>query len=502
MFRRAWLYVSRNWKRSLILVLILTLLLSALIVVPPTCRASEQAQEELAASLGESFHVKWGISQLTHPHLYEEYVGEDGVSVLYRYIGEDYMTQEVLDEILAINGVTGYTESWYWWLYFPDLTLKEGLYSTYYADTPEDDPMYNWRLAGRNTCTVYGINNTQQHKYFDRGSIELVEGRHIKKTDIGCVIISRELAQLNGLSVGDTITGHTLQIILTGVGTTDDRWDAYELEIVGIFDVLGAVDTVTHSTEEAIIENQMFCDITTMRHIQSVVDSKSSTPPPEDQITAELLFFVDDPANLQFVIDQVRGIRLVDMSVFDVGMSNASFAASIQPLRTMRGIMIVFRVIIVIAFVLILRYVLKIWFHDRRKEIGILLACGIKKVKVIAQLVLEMLLILSVAFVGAGIVASVTADALGNTMYALTANDESINDEQYEQATDIGGANYDPFDPFIEIVDYSPVELDIKVTVKDLGYSYLVGALLTTAITVLCCLPIVRRRPRHLLGKV
>ena len=106
MFRRAWLYVSRNWKRSLILILILTVLLSALAVVFPTWRASMQAQEDLAASLGESFHVEWGINQLTHPHLYEEYLSADGAFTLYRYIGDDRMTTEVLEEILAIDGIT------------------------------------------------------------------------------------------------------------------------------------------------------------------------------------------------------------------------------------------------------------------------------------------------------------------------------------------------------------------------------------------------------------
>ncbi|MBP3371659.1 MAG: hypothetical protein J6L88_03945, partial [Clostridia bacterium] len=131
--RRAWLYVSRNWKRSLILILILTVLLSALAVVFPTWRASMQAQEDLAASLGESFCVKWGINQLTHPHLYESYPSKDGMFTLYRYIGEDYMNQAVLDEILAIDGVTEYSQMLTWYVWFGDLTLKPGLYNVDYA---------------------------------------------------------------------------------------------------------------------------------------------------------------------------------------------------------------------------------------------------------------------------------------------------------------------------------------------------------------------------------
>ncbi|MBP3371660.1 MAG: ABC transporter permease [Clostridia bacterium] len=500
--RRAWLYVSRNWKRSLILILILTVLLSALAVVFPTWRASMQAQEDLETSLGESFCVNWGISQLTHPHLYESYPSEDGRLTLYRYIGEDYMTQEVLDAILAIDGVVDYTYTQYWWLYFPDLTLKEGLYNTYYLDTPEDDPDYHWHMAGRNTTTVRSANNSAQHEFFDRGSIELVQGRHVQADDVNCVVISRELAELNGLSIGDTITGYTLQLQLNGVGTVDDRWDEYSLEIVGLFDVLGAVDTVMHGTEESIIENQMFCDVTTMAHIQARIDEKFNTPTPEDMISSEILFYVDDPAKLPDILEQVRAIDIVDMSVFDIGFSNPSYTASIQPLRAMRGVMTVLCASLVAAVLLILRFVMKIWFQGRKKEIAILMSLGVGRKKILGQLMLEMLLIVSIAFIGASIVALAAADGVGNYLYSLTSNDDSINDEQYEQATNIWGENYDPYDPFIEIADFSPEEISVEISAGDLLLCFVSGTAATLLVTLSCCLSIVKKKPRQILSSL
>ena len=42
---------------------------------------------------------------------------------------------------------------------------------------------------------------------FCRGRFELVEGTHITDDMTNSIIISRELAEWNGLKVGDTLTG-------------------------------------------------------------------------------------------------------------------------------------------------------------------------------------------------------------------------------------------------------------------------------------------------------
>ena len=60
MFHRAWLYVSRNWKRSLILILILTVLLSAL------------AEEEIPLSISRA---EGGRLELEETPLYSASVG-------------------------------------------------------------------------------------------------------------------------------------------------------------------------------------------------------------------------------------------------------------------------------------------------------------------------------------------------------------------------------------------------------------------------------------------
>jgi len=502
--RRAWLYVSRNWKRSLILILILTVLLSALAVVFPTWRASMQAQEDLAASLGESFCVKWGINQLTHPHLYESYPSKDGYFTLYRYIGDDYMKQEVLDEILAIDGVVDYTQMLTWYVWFGDLTLKPGLYNVDYADaTPETEINYDFIVAGRNMCTLYGINDSSRHEYVVRGSVELVEGRHVQPDDVGCVVISKDLAQRNDLSIGDTIEGRTLQVTLDGTGGLDRYWDIYELEIVGLFVPHGPVDTIMHANEDRMIENQMFCDITTMQHIHRRIEEMSDEASPEDKIGGELIFYVDDPAKLEDIMAQVRAIDIVDMSVFDVDLANPSYAASIQPLRAMRGVMTVLCAAIAAAVLLILRFVLKIWFQTRKKELGILLSLGVSKKRILGQLLVEMLLILSVALVGAGLVTVATVDKTGNFLYSLTANDDGgVNDEQYEKATNVWGTTFDNDDPFLTVPDYSPDTLTVELKAADLLLCFAAGTAATLLITVSCCLPIVRQKPRQILSSL
>jgi len=386
--------------------------------------------------------------------------------------------------------------------------VKDGLYTTYYSDhenrsimSEYDNDRYD---IGMHEVLVWGLNNSQMHEFFERGSIELVEGRHIMPDDRGKVVISRWLAEQNGFALGDTFTAHQMQISVQGVGTKDDILGTYTFEIVGLFDVLGETTDIMHGLESDIIENQMFCDIHTQRLIDAANDAYMGESALGDNIIGEpLRFYVDDPEKLDDIMAQVRAIDTIDMSVFDIDIANPSYSASIQPLRAMRGMMTAFLCVIVFAVLLILRFVLKLWLQGRKKEFGILLSLGVTKKQVLGQVLLEILLIFSVAFAASSVLTLTTIDRTGNYMYSITANDERDADaQQYEKATNIWGTEYDPSDPFISVPDYSPDELTPEMHITDFLLFAAIGGVVTVLVALWCCIPILNQRPRKILSNL
>lgn len=78
---------------------------------------------------------------------------------------------------------------------------------------------------------LYGVKESKSCVYFLTQGYKLIEGRHIKETDRdkNSVLISEELAEKNGLQIGDTFSLEPSQRYDFPVE------DSYELKIVGIF---------------------------------------------------------------------------------------------------------------------------------------------------------------------------------------------------------------------------------------------------------------------------
>ena len=102
---------------------------------------------------------------------------------------------------------------------------------------------------------------------------------------------------------------------------------------------------------------------------------------------------------------------------------------------------------------------------------------------------------------GEGLVTVATVDKTGNWLYSLTANDDGgVNDEQYEKATNVWGTTFDNDDPFLTVPDYSPDTLTVELKAADLLLCFAAGTAATLLITVSCCMPIIRKKPRQLLS--
>lgn len=170
---RTILYTVRKWKKTLLLffllLAIITLVLSGLAISD----AQEEQAEEIRGTTGASFTVERDIST----------GGWTG-----NYSTQEFMTEDMIQQIAAVDGIEGYDASL---ITLPRIFNDEGKELIH-----ENYSFYN-----------YGSYNSQYHELFLSGRFELVEGSHITDDMANGVIISRELADCNGLKIGDTLTG-------------------------------------------------------------------------------------------------------------------------------------------------------------------------------------------------------------------------------------------------------------------------------------------------------
>ena len=192
---RAVLHTARKWKKTLLLFCLLlfitTLVLSGLAIAD----AQEAQAEELRGTTGASFTVERDLSTGGWSN------GSGGT-----YSTQEFISEDMIQEIASVDGIAGYDAS---------LIVHEDYFN-------EKGEALRTERYGFYT---YGSYNSEYNSMFLSGRFELVEGSHITENMSNGLIISRDLADWNGLKIGDT---------LTGIYYPESNTPAIDMEIVGL----------------------------------------------------------------------------------------------------------------------------------------------------------------------------------------------------------------------------------------------------------------------------
>lgn len=218
---------------------------------------------------------------------------------------------------------------------------------------------------------------------FSIENYRIKEGRHLTREDEKKVIVSEALAEYNGLSLGDKVSGivtdHLLISAKQGIGA------AYEYEIVGIFTLEGG-EGETGSSQRAeceMVENCLFVDE------QSGLEILEDIHLREPQYTNGITLRVSDPAQLSDMYDKIISLPGYHWENFFINTNAAEYEQSAQPMTRMEKIVLVFMLIVVVICVSILIVLLTMWNHERIHEMAILLSIGCSKKDIFLQLFFE-----------------------------------------------------------------------------------------------------------------
>lgn len=389
---RAILYTVRKWKKTLLIFCLLlsitTLVLSGLAIAD----AQEEQAEEVRGTTGASFTVERDIST---------------GGWTSGYSTQEFMTDDMIKEIAAVDGIAGYDASL--------ITLPR-----FFNDKGEA-----FVTVENFSYYCYGSYNSQYHELFLSGRFELVEGKHITDDMSNGVIISKELADRNNLKVGDTVTG---------IYYPENNTPAVDMEIVGLFDIVADKDDAVNMYDDSSYydySNYVFCS---MEAAKGLIKGWGE----DGDGISEAYYYVSDAAQLDSVIKEVQGISSVNWNNYKITSNDEVYqniSSSLSDTGTLITTLIV--VITVVSMVLII-LILSMSVRSRKREMGILLAVGIAKPSVILQYILETALIAVVAFPLAYLSSRQVAGAIG-TLFGKAAENVVVTPQHFAMVAVIGG---------------------------------------------------------------
>lgn len=288
------------------------------------------------------------------------------------------------------------------------------------------------RMMGvQSDFTVEGYSSESAMTSFANGTISIVDGEIFEEgtNEYQCVI-SQELATYNEISIGDKIK-------LTNPNQEDE---IYKLKVVGFysdsssnsnsFSMMGAT-----STDPA---NKIYMSYNSLKDI--VEKSKENTNTVTDENTGiefetalnEMLsatYVFDDADSYYKFEDEVRQLGLED--TYTVSSQDISaYENSLLPLNTLSSMAGTFLIVILIIGAVILVVLNVFNVRERKYEIGVLTAMGMKKSKVSLQFLTEIFIVTLVAvMIGVG-VGAVTSVPVTNT---LLENQIKAKEDTYQQ---------------------------------------------------------------------
>ena len=230
---------------------------------------------------------------------------------------------------------------------------------------------------GQFMMSYYSGHYSEMEQHFRTGELELIEGRHITPEDSWSAVISRALAEQNGLSVGDRFeAGYS-----PGTRAEDPSLpeEPFSFTIVGIFDITRQ-QTQLNQAEPSMLENAVFIDAAAGHAIDS-------GDPTHSRYRYGVIFMVDDPRDLEQTVAAAQSN--LDMQHFRCVVDDTEYRQSVQPLERMETTMKLLTVVLVGIGTIILALVLLLWIRQRTKEIGIYLSIGLSKRNILLQLLTE-----------------------------------------------------------------------------------------------------------------
>ena len=381
--KRAGLYLLRKKGKAISIFLLIMVVSTFLISCFSLLTASEKLASDIRGALGAAFYLRASTGVVSDEN------GE--MTVTENHIR---ITDNEIKRIQNCGNIAYHNPINYGYAKGEQLTFIHGEKHT------EDNNM------GAVTALRYSALETD----FVDEVLALAAGRHITEADTNAVLISSEVAAVNGLSVGDKIVLSSSEL-----GEADgeyiDVWSGERKEtvvtIVGIYDILEADANVTATAGRQ--ENRIYASIDVLTQLAA---SEPSV------YTGEVGFYVTDPKTLDEIVSKVQQIEEIDWKTHFIRTNDFQYSKISDSLTSLGDLIKILLACVSIVSAAILTLILTLRIRGRIPEAGILLGAGIPKGEIIKQFLLEVLSVAAAAFLFSYAASFGISHNLGNHLLA------------------------------------------------------------------------------------
>ena len=306
------------------------------------------------------------------------------------------------------------------------------------------------------------------------GNIEGNEGRMITPEDKDVCVISRELAEVNGLTVGDKLEFNSRKDRETS--------KVYSAEIVGVYDTIHKITPIMYG-DSYRSENIIMTDLRFPEKPQGCEG---------DPLYQYATFWVENVDEYDTVKEQIKKAD-INWKRYDfidnTGMSD-TMAENFGDLDEMSSIILI---LVAVSGVVIIFLVFLFWLKGRVHEIGIFLAIGKSKAAIIAQMMMEGILIGCISFM----LATICAPALSKSVADYLVGYQVKQEEEQRKADEgmTGGAGVAEYE-----TEVMGVETKVTRKVILLSASSILGVIFVAVSS--SCIFVVIQKPKEILSKM
>ena len=298
------------------------------------------------------------------------------------------------------------------------------------------------------------------------GNVTLKEGRLVTKGDAGVCVISEELAEKNGRSVGDLMKFRPIK----------EEEPVQEAKIIGIYQVKEPMQPYM-SGDTFRSENVIFTDLDFPAKAEQ-----------DDPLYEKAYFKVADVDDYETVRDAIRKTD-VAWEWYDLIDNKGNLDTMASNFKDLERISNTLLAVVAGAGFVILFLIFLFWIRNRMNEIGILMSVGIAKGKILLQMLTETLLIGVLAIALSFLIAPAVSDAAA---HYLTGQQEQQAGAEAEM--DAGKVATDYRAPELTVTD-----VETRITLEMLLADGAAVTGLTAVSTCAAGILIFRRKPKEIL---
>ncbi|MCY8720417.1 ABC transporter permease [Bacillus sp. S10C12M] len=335
--------------------------------------------------------------------------------------------------------------------------------------------------------SIEGVTSTALVDEFSDGDSKITDGRAITKSDVGknVTVMNETLAEENDVGVGDSIT----------IESATDEDKTLKLKVVGIYKTTSSGDDQAQNFSFLNPYNKLYTPYTATAALKS--DDYKNT-------IDSAVYYMDDAKNIDAFVKAAKKTS-IDFDKFTLNTNDQLYQQMVGPIENVASFSKNVVYLVSVAGAVILGLIVMMSIRERKYEMGVLMAIGEKRWKLIGQFLTEILIVAIIAIGIASLTGNLVANQLGNQLLSQQISSSSDSTQTASGQSGqmpgggggMGGGMFGHNSANVDVID----SLNVAVSMNDMLVLGGIGIIIAIIATLLPSISVLRLHPKTILTK-